>query len=63
MLLRAPLPVRALLWLLRLVRLHDCEAVQVAPGLWFVEGTRIEPLLADALQDTRISVAVAIGEA
>lgn len=63
MLLRAPLPVSALLWLLRLVRLHDCDAQQVAPGLWFVEGERVASLLTDALLDTRISVAVATGEA
>ena len=63
MLLRAPLPVAALLWLLRLVRLHDCDAQQVAPGLWLVEGERVPLLLTDALLDTRISVAVATGEA
>lgn len=63
MLLRAPLPVSALLWLLRLVRLHDCDAHEVAPGLWFVEGERVPSLLTDALLDTRISVASAAGEA
>lgn len=63
MLLFAPLPVPALQVLLRLVRLHDCEAQQVAPGLWFVEGERIPSLLTDALLDTRISVATATAEA
>lgn len=63
MLLHVPLPLSALLWLLRLVRLHDCDAEQVAPGLWFVEGERITSLLTDALLDTRISVATATGEA
>ncbi len=63
MLLRAPVPQRALRWLLRLVRLHDCEATLIAPGLWWVEGTRVAPLLADVLQDTRVSIVQAIGEA
>jgi hypothetical protein len=63
MLLYAPVSLRALRWLLRLVRLHDCDAEQVAPGFWLVEGTRVGPLLADALQDTRISVVKATAEA
>lgn len=63
MLLRAPIPLSALRWFLRLVLLHDCDAQQVAPGLWLVEGLRVSSLLMDALLDSRISVAPAAGEA
>ena len=65
MLLFAPLPVPALQALLRLVRLHDCEAQTVGPYLWLIEGMeeRVESLVADALQDTRIKVATATAEA
>lgn len=65
MLLFAPLPVPALQVLLRLVRLHDCEAQTVGPFLWLIEGMeeRVESLLTDALQDTRISVALTAGDA
>lgn len=63
MLLRAPLPMTAMQWLLRLVLWHDCEAHPIAPGLLYVEGERILSLLTDALLDTRISVVLAKGEA
>lgn len=63
MLLRAPIPLSALRWFLRLVLLHDCDAEEVAPGLLFVNGERLSSLLTDALLDTRISVAPAAGEA
>ena len=56
MLLRAPLPLTAMQWLLRLVLWHDCEAQLIAPGLLYVEGERVLSLLTDALLDTRISV-------
>lgn len=56
MLLRAPLPLTAMQWLLRLVLWHDCEAQLIAPGLLYVEGERVLSLLTDALSDTRISV-------
>lgn len=56
MLLRAPLPLTAMQWLLRLVLWHDCEAQFIAPGLLYVEGERVLSLLTDALLDTRISV-------
>lgn len=63
MLLRAPLPLTAMQWLLRLVLWHDCEVQLIAPGLLYVEGERILSLLTDALLDTRISVVLAKGEA
>lgn len=54
MLLRAILPTGAMLALLRLVRLHDCDAEPVAPGLLLVTGERIGPFLTDALLDERV---------
>lgn len=56
MLIYAPLPLESVQVMLRLVLLHDCEAEAVAPGLWFLDGTRVASLLEDVCQDTRISV-------
>lgn len=63
MLLRTFLPPSALAALLLLVRLHGCRALVLGGGLVLVEGRRVAALVRDALMDTRISVARAMGEA
>lgn len=63
MLLRTFLPPPALSAFLLLVRLHGCRARLVGGGLVLVRGRRVAALVRDALMDTRISVAPAMGEA
>lgn len=63
MLLRTFLPPSALSAFLLLVRLHGCRALVLGGGFVLVEGRRVAALVRDALMDTRISVARAMGEA